>query len=74
MRCEVCGKPAFVHLTQVNDGVQTDLHLCIEHAEAKMGRPLFVSPLERYFRPPPERPPPERPAPPDESSPPKIDP
>jgi protein-arginine kinase activator protein McsA len=30
MKCEQCENFATVHLTQIDDGVKTELHLCVE--------------------------------------------
>ena len=34
--CDVCGKPAKVHLTDIHDGVKTQRSFCMEHAPAEM--------------------------------------
>jgi hypothetical protein len=34
--CDVCGKPAKIHLTEICDGVKTSRSLCVEHAPAEM--------------------------------------
>ena len=30
--CEVCGKPAGIHLTEIRDGLMTSRSFCVEHA------------------------------------------
>ena len=32
-RCEVCGRPAMIHLCEIVDGVRSEHHLCEEHAD-----------------------------------------
>lgn len=35
MKCDLCGKEAVVHLTQVVDGEMKEVHLCEEHAKGQ---------------------------------------
>jgi hypothetical protein len=34
--CDLCGKPATIHLTDIHDGVKTHRSYCMEHAPAEM--------------------------------------
>ena len=40
--CEICGQPATVHMTIINDGVKSNRHLCQSHAQAE-GFPTVMS-------------------------------
>jgi protein-arginine kinase activator protein McsA len=53
-RCEKCGKPADVHLTEINDGQKQERHLCREcmaKEEGELGKEFLVKAKE-IFRPP----------------------
>ncbi len=45
-RCDVCGKPGIVHLTEIRDGVQTNQSLCGEHAPPEIRAELPATPAE----------------------------
>lgn len=34
--CDVCGKPAQIHLTDIHNGVKTQRSFCVEHAPPEM--------------------------------------
>src|SRR5688500_18257857 len=40
IRCEICGRPPFVHLTQIVDGVTRQSAYCREHVPSESGFPL----------------------------------
>ena len=42
--CDVCGKPARVHLTDIHDGIKTQRSYCMEHAPAEMRAAMPVGP------------------------------
>jgi protein-arginine kinase activator protein McsA len=44
--CEVCGKPAIIHLTEIRDGVKTSRSLCVEHTPPEIRDKLRGAPAE----------------------------
>ena len=40
VRCEICGRTPFVHLTQIVDGVMRQSWYCREHVPSESGFPL----------------------------------
>lgn len=42
--CNICGKPASVHITKIIDGKKTKMHLCSECAEKTALSPEFAPP------------------------------
>ena len=49
MKCEICGRPADVHLTEIRDGNKTDRHLCQHCAATAAGLPITTE-IEEILR------------------------
>ena len=45
-RCDVCGQPGPIHLTEARDGQKTSQTLCTEHAPPELRAMLPTTPAE----------------------------